>query len=74
MCIDMDGHHSDGSSFVYVNDFFVITEIVCIPTGTSSALRKKTSRESQYIVSRPELDSDPPFGSDRESGCDNPQH
>ena len=21
MCIDMDGHHSDGSSFVHVNDF-----------------------------------------------------
>ena len=51
---------------------FVITEIVCIPTGTSSALRKKkTGKESQYIVSRPELGSDPPFGSDRESGCDN---
>ena len=32
---------------------------------------KKTDKESQYIVSRPELGSDPPFGSDRESGCDN---
>ena len=21
MCIDFDGHHSGGSSFVYVNDF-----------------------------------------------------
>ena len=21
MCIDFDGHHSSGSSFVYVNDF-----------------------------------------------------
>ena len=53
---------------------FVITEIVCIPTGTSSALRKKkkTGKEFQYIVSRPETDSDPPFGSDRETGCDNP--
>ena len=38
MCIDFDGHHSGGSSFIYVNDFFFITEIVCIPTGTSSAL------------------------------------
>ena len=50
---------------------FVIIEIVCIPTGTSSALRKKKGKESQYIVSRPELGSDQPFGSDRESGCDN---
>ena len=51
---------------------FVITEIVCIPTGTSSALRKKkTGKESQYIVLRPGLGSDPPFGSDREMGYDN---
>ena len=21
MCVDVDGHHSGGSSFVYVNDF-----------------------------------------------------
>ena len=30
MCIDCDGHHSGGSSFVYVKMIFVITEIVCI--------------------------------------------
>ena len=40
MCIDIYGHHSSGSSFVYIM-IFVITEIVCIPTGTCSALRKK---------------------------------
>ena len=39
MCRDFDGHHSGGSSFVYIM-IFVITEIVCIPTGTSSALNK----------------------------------
>ena len=49
---------------------FFIIEIVCIPTSTSSALKKKTGKESQYIVSRPETGSDPPFGLDRESGCD----
>ena len=43
MCIDLEGHHSGGSSFVNVNDFFFITEIVCITTGTSSALRKNRS-------------------------------
>ena len=32
--------------------------------------KKKTGKESQYIVSRPETGSDPPIGSDRESGCD----
>ena len=40
-----------------------------IPTGTSSAFKKK-KKKSQYMVSHPELDSDPPIGSDRESGCD----
>ena len=44
MCIDFDGHHSGGSSFIVnVKDFFVITEIVCITTGTSLALRKNRS-------------------------------
>ena len=42
-----------------------------IPTITSSALKKKkkSGKESQYMFSNPELDSDPPIGSDRESGC-----
>ena len=30
----------------------------------------KAGKESQYMVSHPELDLDPPIGSDRESGCD----
>ena len=48
MCIDIDGHHSGGSSFVYIT-IFVITEIVCIPTSTSSALRKKKQVKSPSI-------------------------
>ena len=32
--------------------------------------KKKTGKEFQYIVSRPKLGSDPPIGSDLESGCD----
>ena len=47
---------------------FVITEIVCIPIGTSLALKKK--KESQYLALLPGLDSDSPIGSDRESGRD----
>ena len=30
----------------------------------------KVGKESQYMVSHPELGSDRPIGSDRESGCD----
>ena len=32
--------------------------------------KKKSGKESQYMFLHPELDSDPPIGSDRESGCD----
>ena len=34
-------------------------------------LKKKSGKESQYLFSHPETGSDPPIGSDRESGCDN---
>ena len=30
----------------------------------------KAGKQSQYVISRPELDSDPPIGSDRDSGRD----
>ena len=33
--------------------------------------KEKSGKESQYMVSHPELGSDPPIWSDRESGCDN---
>ena len=33
--------------------------------------KKKSGKESQYLVSRPGLGSDPPIGSDRDSGRDN---
>ena len=33
-------------------------------------MSEKLSKESQYIVSCSKPVSDPPFGSDRESGCD----
>ena len=70
MCIDFNGHHSGGSSFVYVNDFCYYKNCL-YTTGTSLALRKKKKgKESHYIISLPETDSDSPFGSDRESGRD----
>ena len=51
MCIDSYGHHYGGSSFVYINDFCYY-KIVCIPTGTSLALRKKKQVKSPSPVSR----------------------
>ena len=43
-------------------------------TDISSALKKKkkkTGKESQYMVLHPEIGSDSPIGLDRESGRDN---
>ena len=56
---------------MYVNDFCYYRN--CLYTHRykfSSEGKKKKGKESQYIVSRPELGSDPSIGSDRESGCD----
>ena len=68
MYIDFDGHHSGGSSFDMYMIFGFFYKMWAIPTGTSSALKKK--KKSQYMVSYPELSSDQPIGSDWESGRD----
>ena len=72
MYIDFDGHHSGGSSLYMYMIFGFIYKMWAIPTGTSSAFKKKkkSGKESQYMVSHPELGSDPPIRSNRESGCD----
>ena len=31
MCIDFDGHYSGGSSFVYVNDFWLLQKLFVYP-------------------------------------------
>ena len=31
MCIEFDGHHSGGSSFVYVNDFLLLHKLFVYP-------------------------------------------
>ena len=64
MCIDFDGHHSGGSAFVYVNDFCYYRNCLYTHRYKFSSDTEKIN-ESQYIVSRPRLGSDPPFGLDR---------
>ena len=68
MCIDLEGHHSDGSSFVNINDFFCYYRNCLYNHRYKFNSEKEQVNESQYIVSRPGLGSDPPFGSDREWG------
>ena len=43
MCIDLEGHHSGGSSSINEKDFFYYRNYFCIITGTSSAMRKNRS-------------------------------
>ena len=57
MCINFNGYHSGGSSFLIVNDCWL-------------KKKKKKFKESQYMVSHPETGSDSPIGSDRDRGRD----
>ena len=69
MCIDFDIHHSGGSSFVYVNDFWLLKKLLYTHRYKFSS-EKKRGKESQNMVSHPEIGSDSPIGSDLESGRD----
>ena len=59
MCINFNGYHSGGSSFLIVNGCWF-----------KKKKKKKQIKESQYMVSLPETDSDSPIGSDRGRGRD----
>ena len=50
MCIDFDGHHSDGSSFVYVNDFCYYRN--CLYTHRYKFSSEKKQVKSPSPVSR----------------------
>ena len=44
MCIDFDGHHSDGSSFVYVNDFWLLQKLFVHHRYKFSSEKKKKKK------------------------------
>ena len=48
MCIDFDGHHSSGSSFVYVNDF-------CYYKNCLYTHRYKCSSEKEQVNESPSI-------------------
>ena len=74
MCINFKGYHSGGSSFVNVNDCWLLQKLfVCHRYKFSSEKKlkiKNKNKESQYMVSHPETGSDSPIGSDRNRGRD----
>ena len=46
MCIDFNGYHSGGSSFVYVNDFWLLQKLFVYHRYKFSSEKKKTGKES----------------------------
>ena len=74
MCIDFEGHHSDGSSFVNENDFCYYRNCLYNHRYKFSSEKEPVNESQQYIVSQPGLGSDPPIGSDRGWGRDNTPH
>ena len=66
MCIDFDGHHSGGSSFDSVIRGGPYPQVL-----VGFKKKKKNQVRSPSHESRvPETGSDPPIGSDRDSGRD----
>ena len=70
MCINFNGSHSGGSSFVNVNDCWLLQKLFVYHKYKLS-WKKKKKKESQHMVLHPETGSDSPIGSDRDRGCDN---
>ena len=78
MCINFNGSHSGGSSFVNVNDYWLLQKLIVYHRYKFRSERKKKKiyiyiyiyKESQYMVSHPETGSDSPIGSDRDQGRD----
>ena len=58
MCINFNGYHSGGSSFLIVNGCWFKKK------------KNNNFKESQYMVLHPETGSDSPIGSDRGRGRD----
>ena len=73
MCINFNGYHSGGSSFLIVNDCWLLQKLFVYHRYKFSLKKKKKKKESQYMVSLPETGSDSPIGSDRDRGRDSQQ-
>ena len=71
MCINFNGYHSGGSSFVNVNECCLLQKSFVHHQYKFSSEKKKKKKKSQYMVSHPETGSDSLIGLDRESGNDN---
>ena len=71
MCRDYNGYHSGGSSFVYVNDSWLLQKNYLYTNRYKLNSKKKKKKRVPVHGFAPETGSDSPIGSDRESGSDN---
>ena len=69
MYINFNIYHSGGSSFVNINDCWLLQKLFIYYRYRFSS--EKKNKESHYMVSHPETGSDSPIGSDRDRGRDN---
>ena len=72
MCKNFKGSHSGGSSFVNVNDCWLLQKLFVYQRYKFSF--EKKNKESQHMVSLPETGSDSPIGSDLDRGHDKNAH
>ena len=70
MCVNFNIYHSGGSSFVNVNECWLLQKLFVYHRYNFSSEKKNKYKESQYMVSHPEIGSDSPIGSDRDRGRD----
>ena len=69
MYIDVEGHHSGGSSFINENVFCYYRKCLYNHRYKFSSEKEQVNESQQYIVSHPGLGSDPPIGLDRDLGA-----
>ena len=72
MCINFNGCHSSGSSFLNINDCWLLQKLFVYHRYKVSSEKNNNNnkKKSQYMVSHPETGSDSPIGSDRDRGRD----
>ena len=68
MCRDYNGYHSGGSSFVYVNDSWLLQKLFVYHRFKLNSEKKKKKIPVHGFA--PETGSDSPIGSDRDRGRD----
>ena len=74
MCKNFNGSHSGGSSFVNVNDCWLLQKLFVYHRYKLNSKKKKKKKKVLVHGFAPETGSDSPIGSDRDRGRDGDSH